>query len=62
MIVDTPFEFDGYQQNFTWATNSRPNTILTDGDSLRLTGTGGISDWPVGTYIYLQSTWIVKDK
>lgn len=60
-IKDLPFQFNGYQQANTTSTVGRENTLrAADGKNyIRVIGSGGISDWPVGTYIYMQSTWNV---
>lgn len=56
-------KFDGYQRNFTRGTNDR--TLLMDvkdnTDYITFSSSGTFVDWGVNTYLYAQSTWIIKD-
>lgn len=56
-------KFDGYQQNFTVCTNDRPlrMSVINDTDYIMFNSSGTVGDWAVGTYLYVQSTWIIKD-
>lgn len=56
-------KFDGFQQNFTQSTNGRTLrlSVLDNTDYIMFNSTGSVGDWAVGTYLYAQSTWIIKD-
>ena len=56
-------KFDGYQQNFTTCTNNRTlrMSVIDNTDYIQFNSSGSVSDWAVGTYLYAQSTWIIKD-
>jgi hypothetical protein len=56
-------KFDGYQQNFTQSTNNRTLrlSVIDNTDYIMFNSTGTVGDWAVGTYLYAQSTWIIKD-
>lgn len=56
-------KFDGFQQNFTQSTNNRTLrlSVLDNTDYIMFNSTGTVGDWAVGTYLYAQSTWIIKD-
>lgn len=55
-------KFDGYQQNFTVCTNDRTlrMSVLDNTDYIMFNSSGTVGDWAVGTYLYVQSTWIIK--
>jgi hypothetical protein len=63
LLMPNEIKFDGYQQNFTLCTNSRTlrMSVLDNTDYIQFNSSGSVSDWPVGTYLYAQSTWIIKD-
>lgn len=56
-------KFDGFQQNFTQSTNNRTlrMSVLDNTDYIQFNSSGTVSDWAIGTYLYAQSTWIIKD-
>ena len=56
-------KFDGFQQNYTQSTNNRMLrlSVFDNTDYIIFTSTGTVGDWAVGTYLYAQSTWIIKD-
>lgn len=56
-------KFDGYQQNITLCTNDRTlrMSVIDNTDYIMFNSSGTVSDWAIGTYLYAQSTWIIKD-
>lgn len=56
-------KFDGYQQNFSLCTNNRTlrMSVIDNTDYIMFNSSGSVSDWAIGTYLYAQSTWIIKD-
>lgn len=56
-------KFDGYQQNFSLCTNNRTlrMSVMDNTDYIMFNSSGSVSDWAIGTYLYAQSTWIIKD-
>lgn len=56
-------KFDGYQQNFTTCTNNRAlrMSVIDNTDYIQFNSSGTVGDWAIGTYLYAQSTWIIKD-
>lgn len=56
-------KFDGYQQNFSLCTNNRTlrMSVIDNTDYIQFNSSGSVSDWAIGTYLYAQSTWIIKD-
>lgn len=56
-------KFDGYQQNFTTCTNNRTlrMSVIDNTDYIMFNSSGTVGDWAIGTYLYAQSTWIIKD-
>lgn len=56
-------KFDGYQQNFTTCTNDRTlrMSVIDNTDYIMFNSSGTVGDWAIGTYLYAQSTWIIKD-
>lgn len=56
-------KFDGYQQNFSLCTNNRTlrMSVIDNTDYIMFNSSGNVGDWAIGTYLYAQSTWIIKD-
>lgn len=63
LLMPNGIKFDGYQQNFTLCTNNRTlrMSVLNNTDYIQFNSSGSVNDWSVGTYLYAQSTWIIKD-
>lgn len=63
LLMPNGIKFDGYQQNFTTCTNNRTLRLsaVDNTDYIQFNSSGSVGDWAVGTYFYVQSTWIVKD-
>lgn len=63
LLMPNGIKFDGFQQNFTQSTNNRTLwlSVLDNTDYITFNSTGTVGDWAVGTYLYAQSTWIIKD-
>lgn len=61
--IPNGIKFDGYQQNFTTCTNNRTlrMSVIDNTDYIMFNSSGTVGDWAIGTYLYAQSTWIIKD-